>query len=133
MINSMARARYYKNARAIAASYSPHATIFDLEPPRTHLGIDIADMQAWLDTWDGPIKIEPHDFQIIVTGDIAFCHGYMRIDGNKKDVGHRVSFWMRETLCFARKGDAWQIVHEHTSVPFYMDGRLLPVCDLEPA
>jgi ketosteroid isomerase-like protein len=50
MINSMARARYYKNARAIAASYSPHATIFDLEPPRTHLGIDIADMQAWLDT-----------------------------------------------------------------------------------
>jgi ketosteroid isomerase-like protein len=54
------------------------------------------------------------------------------MDGNKKGVDQRVSFWMRETLCLLRKGEAWQIVHEHTSVPFYMDGSLRPAFDLQP-
>ncbi len=132
MIDSMARARYDKNVHAIAASYTSNAAIFSLEPPLTHHGIDIAHTQAWLDTWDGPIEIEPHDFQITVAGDTAYCHGYMRMAGNKKGVEYRVSFWMRETLCFARDGNDWQIVHEHTSVPFYMDGSLRPAFDLEP-
>jgi ketosteroid isomerase-like protein len=39
---------------------------------------------------------------------------------------------MRETLCLAREGDGWTIVHEHTSVPFYMDGSNRPAFDLEP-
>jgi len=43
-----------------------------------------------------------------------------------------VSFWMRETLCLERIGGDWKIVHEHTSVPFYMDSTLRPAFDLEP-
>jgi PhnB protein len=43
-----------------------------------------------------------------------------------------VNFWMRETLCLARRGSGWRIVHEHTSVPFYMDASLRPAFDLEP-
>jgi ketosteroid isomerase-like protein len=131
-IEEMAKARYDKNPWAIAASYAPDAFIFNLAPPLVHRGIDIAETQAWLDSWDGPIEIEPRDFHVTVSGDTAFCHGYMRMAGNKKGVDQPVSFWMRETLCLSRQADAWQIVHEHTSVPFYMDGSLRPAFDLNP-
>jgi ketosteroid isomerase-like protein len=131
-IEEMAKARYDKNPWAIAASYTPDAFIFNLAPPLVHRGIDIAETQAWLDSWDGPIEIEPRDFHVTVNGDTAFCHGYMRMAGNKKGVDQPVSFWMRETLCLSRQADTWQIVHEHTSVPFYMDGSLRPAFDLNP-
>ena len=52
--------------------------------------------------------------------------------GLKKGVDHPVSFWMRETLCLKRREEEWRIVHEHTSVPFYMDGSLRPAFDLKP-
>jgi len=132
VIKSMVTARYDKDVHALAKPYSGHAAIFSLAPPLIHHGIDIAATQAWFDTWEGPIEIEPHDFKITVAGDTAFCHGYMRLAGNKKGVEHRVSFWMRETLCFAREENAWKIIHEHTSVPFYMDGSSRPAFDLQP-
>ena len=75
---------------------------------------------------------ESRDFEITVTGDIAFCHGVMRMTGNRKGIDQTVSFWMRETLCLKRDRNTWQVVHEHTSVPFYMDGSLRPAFDLEP-
>jgi ketosteroid isomerase-like protein len=39
---------------------------------------------------------------------------------------------MRATLCFVRKGGGWKIVHEHTSVPFHMDGSFQAALDLKP-
>src|ERR1700683_797382 len=129
LIEDMVKARYDKNPRAIAASYTPDAFIFNLAPPLVHRGIDIAETQSWVDSWDGPIEIEPRDFHVTVSGDTAFCHGYMRLAGSKKGVDQRVSFWMRETLCLSRQAETWQIVHEHTSVPFYMDGSLRPAFD----
>ncbi len=131
-IQSAAQARYDKKVRAIASTYAPGAAIFSLAPPLVHHGIDITETQAWLDSWDGPIEIEPRDFQITVAGNNAFCHGFMRMTGNKMGVDQPVSFWMRETLCLQRDGDTWQIVHEHTSVPFYMDSSLRPAFDLNP-
>src|ERR1700676_1601998 len=129
VIDSMGKARYDKNSQAIAAPYAHDAAIFNLAPPLVHHGIDIAETQEWLDTWNGPIQIESRDFEITVAGDIAFCHGVIRMTGKKKGVDQTVSFWMRETLCLKRNRNTWQVVHEHTSVPFYMDGSLRPAFD----
>jgi ketosteroid isomerase-like protein len=49
-----------------------------------------------------------------------------RTDGGETDV------WVRQTLCLRRIGDAWKIAHEHTSVPFYMDGSNKAALDLKP-
>lgn len=38
----------------------------------------------------------------------------------------------RVTLCLRRVGSAWMIVHEHESVPFYMDGSFRAAVDLQP-
>ncbi|MGB8477916.1 MAG: nuclear transport factor 2 family protein [Acidobacteriaceae bacterium] len=132
VIDGMKKARHDKNVHALAAPYRADAAIFSLAPPLVHRGIDMAEMEAWLDTWDGPIEITPQDFEVHVAGEIAYCHGYMRMDGLKKGADTPVSFWMRETLCLERDGGEWHIVHEHTSVPFYMDGSLRPAFDLKP-
>jgi ketosteroid isomerase-like protein len=132
LIAGMAKARYEKNAGAIAAPYATDAAIYNLAPPLVHHGIDLAETQAWLDTWDGPITIEPRDFEVTIAGDTAFCFGYMRIQGRKKGADRDADFWMRETLCLEREEEGWRIVHEHTSVPFYMDGSSRPAFDLEP-
>ena len=39
---------------------------------------------------------------------------------------------MRQTLCLERHLSGWHIVHEHTSVPFYMDRSTRPAFDLQP-
>jgi ketosteroid isomerase-like protein len=132
LIAGMAKARFEKNANELAAPYAEDAAIFNLEPPLMHRGIDRNETQAWFETWAGPITIEPRDFAVTIAGDTAFAYGYMRMQGRKKGAGHDVNFWMRETLCLARDGSAWTIVHEHTSVPFYMDGSNRPAFDLEP-
>jgi ketosteroid isomerase-like protein len=132
IIDGMSKAQYEKNALAFAASYARDAAIFSLAPPLIHHGVDISEKEAWFQTWDGPITIEPRDFQITVSGDIAFCYGYMRLAGNKKGVDYPISFWMRETLCLQRDGEGWRLVHEHASVPFYMDGTNRPAFDLQP-
>ena len=132
LIAGMAKARYDKDAHAIAAPYAPHAAICSLAPPLRHTGISLAETQAWLDTWETPITIEPRGFEITIAGGTAFAYGYMRMQGRKKGADHEVNFWMRETLCLERAGGRWRIVHEHTSVPFYMDGSNRPAFDLEP-
>jgi ketosteroid isomerase-like protein len=132
VVAGMAKARYEKSARGIAAPYDEDAAIFSLAPPLVHHGVDLDATQAWLDTWDGPITIEPRDFEVKVIGDLSFCFGYMRMEGQKKGGEKRSNFWMRETLCLERNGETWRIMHEHTSVPFYMDGSLRPAFDLEP-
>lgn len=131
LIESTHRAHHYKNAEVFAAPFAPDALIFNLAPPLAHHGIDLDEKRAWFATWDGPIEITSRDLKVTVSGDSAFCHGYLHLSGNKKGVGE-VSFWMRETLCLGREQGSWQIVHEHTSVPFYMNGAPLGAFDLEP-
>jgi ketosteroid isomerase-like protein len=132
LIERMRKARYDKNAEAVSAQYTPDAAIFSLAPSLIHHGIDIPATKAWFDSWDGPVVIESRDFQVTVSGDIAFCHGYIRLAGHKKGADQPVSFWMRETLCLERNASTWRIVHEHASVPFYMDGSSRPAFDLQP-
>ena len=108
------------------------AVVCDLAPPLSHRGIGLQEKKAWLETWEGPVDCESRDFNITVSGDFAFCHGFYRLSGTPKAAGRPISFWMRATVCLHRDGGAWRIVHEHKSVPFYMDGSLRPAFDLQP-
>jgi ketosteroid isomerase-like protein len=132
VIETLRRSHYEKDAALFARQFSADAAIFDLAPPLIHHGIDRQEKQAWFDSWSTPVDIEPRDFKVTVSGDFAFCHGYLRLSGTKKGAEGTVSFWMRETLCMERRGSGWRIVHEHSSVPFYMDGTLRPAFDLQP-
>jgi ketosteroid isomerase-like protein len=132
LIEAAHQAHHDKDAAAIVARYAPGARIFNLAPPLVHQGVNFQEKQAWLDSWEGPIDLESRDFHITVSGDFAFAHGFYRMSGAPKAAGRPISFWMRETLGLEREAGTWKIVHEHTSVPFYMDGSLRPAFDLEP-
>ena len=132
LIESVHNAHHNKDAAGIVAPYAQDAAVFDLAPPLSHRGMDLQQKKAWLDTWEGPVDRESRDFGITISGDLAFCHGFYRLSGTPKAAGRPISFWMRATVCLLRDGGVWRIVHEHESVPFYMDGSLRPAFDLQP-
>ena len=121
-----------KDGAAIAAGYAADAVVFSLAPRLMYHGVDANEKQAWLDSWEGPVEIESRDFKLTVSDDFAFGHGFLRMSGTKKGAEAKVDFWMRSTLAFERQSDGWRIVHDHVSVPFYMDGSLRPAFDLRP-
>jgi ketosteroid isomerase-like protein len=132
LIESGNKAHHAKDAAAIVAQYAPGAVVFDLSPPLvSRIGGNLQGLEAWLDTWEG-LDREARDFSIAISGDLAFCHGFYRLSGTPKALDHEVGFWMRATVCLRRGRGAWRIVHQHTSVPFYMDGSLRPAFDLKP-
>ncbi|HUD53610.1 MAG TPA: nuclear transport factor 2 family protein [Terracidiphilus sp.] len=132
IIEGLHRAHYRKDAEATAAPYATDATIFNLAPPLVHHGVSVQEKRAWFDSWETPIEIVPRDLTVTVSGDFAFAHCLLHMSGTKKGPEGSVHFWMRETMCFERIRGSWRIVHEHTSVPFYMDGSLRPAFDLQP-
>lgn len=132
VIEARHKAHHNKDAAAIVAPYAADATIFNLAPPLVHRGVDLKEKQAWLDTWEGPVDLESRDFEFTVSGDFAFGHGFLQMTGTSKPAGRQIGFWMRETVCLHREDSGWKIVHEHASVPFYMDGSLRPAFDLKP-
>jgi len=131
LIDTLVRANYEKSAALFAAQFTPDAAIFNLAPPLIHHGVDVAEKQQWMDSWETPVGLDTRDFAVTVSGDAAFCHGYMRLHATRPGMPP-VDFWMRETLCLERAAGTWRIVHEHASVPFYMDGSLRAAFDLRP-
>jgi ketosteroid isomerase-like protein len=132
LLETRYQAHHNKDGASIAAAYAPDAAVFSLAPPLIHHGVDPVEKQTWLDSWATPVEIESRDFKLTVSGDFAFGHGFLRLSGTKKGPEGTVSFWMRSTVCLQRQGTGWRIVHEHVSVPFYMDGSLRPAFDLQP-
>ena len=48
------------------------------------------------------------------------------------DHWEKVDLWVRCTAGLSRRGGAWKITHQHTSVPFLMDGSFKAAVDLKP-
>jgi uncharacterized protein YndB with AHSA1/START domain/ketosteroid isomerase-like protein len=104
---------------------------YDLDPPLQHVGPNRDALQAWFDTWDGPIAWAMDDTVVEVDGDLAVARGLGHMTGTKKD-GAKADVWVRVTVVLRRIGGAWKITHQHTSVPFHMDGSFKAAVDLKP-
>lgn len=120
-----------KNADGVFRHYAPDVVIFDLAPPLRTTGGNRKSLEAWFDTWRGPIDYEVTELSITVGGSLAFARSLHRIGGTKAD-GETPSTWARATTCFAKIRGEWKVVHDHSSVPMYMDGSGRAAADLEP-
>ncbi|MEX2615079.1 MAG: nuclear transport factor 2 family protein [Alphaproteobacteria bacterium] len=127
----LGEAHNVKDPDAIAACYAPDATIYSLAPPLATRGMDRDDIAAWLDTWRGPVHVDARDADLSVSGDLACVSALNRMRGVKTD-GEAVDLWFRTTMCLRKTGNGWRIVHDHASVPFYMDGSYRAAVDLAP-
>lgn len=103
---------------------------YNLAPPLKSSG-GKAGLQAWFETWDGPIGLELRDLKITAGDDVAFAHGLVHMTGRKTG-GEDVDLWFRQTFGLKLTGRGWKISHEHGSTPFYMDGSFRAAVDLKP-
>ncbi len=120
-----------KDADRIIRCQSATIRHFSLAPPLQEMGNDKAALQAWFDTWDGPLEFEIRDTDLRLGGDIAWCSALTWLAGTKKGT-EKSGFWFRLTMAFAREDGHWLIVHTHESVPFAMAGQPLGIFNLQP-
>lgn len=62
--------------------------------------------------------------------ELAFSSALMRMRGRIN--GEDQDMWFRATVCLRKMNGQWRIVHDHSSVPFYMDGSYRAAVDLKP-
>jgi uncharacterized protein (TIGR02246 family) len=122
-----------KELEKIVSRYAPDAVSADLAPPLWKRGAEALrrNFKEWFRSWIGPIGIEMRDVQVTAGGDLAFAHMLNRIHGMRTS-GEATDLWVRATVCFRKIGGEWKVVHEHVSVPFYMDGSFRAAVDLKP-
>ena len=129
LFERVARAHVDHDADAIVEAYSPDAVIFDLAPPLVRRGMNRDSVASWLGGWDGPIQIDAHEVNLTVEGDAAFVSALNRMRGRQG--GEDQDMWYRTTVCLRKTSGRWRIVHDHSSVPFYMDGSYRAAVDLK--
>jgi PhnB protein len=120
-----------KNAARAVAFYADDAAMFTLAPPLGTKGMQQQALQAWFDTWKGGLEYEMRDAELVAGDDIAYCHSYTRMVGTKTS-GEQNDVWFRATATLRKIDGQWKITHEHTSVPFHMDGSLKAALELQP-
>ena len=128
-IQDWAAALSAKDARAVVGHCSPDYVQYSLAPPLQTGPADQAGLQAWFNTWDGPIGYAFDNPHVVARDDLAVAWGLCRMSGTKTD-GTKVDLWFRQSLTLRRVADAWRIAHQHASVPFYMDGSFRAAIDL---
>ncbi|HET9688174.1 MAG TPA: nuclear transport factor 2 family protein [Pseudolabrys sp.] len=126
----LAKACADHDADAIVEAYAPDAVIFDLAPPLRRRGMDRENVAGWLAGWDGPIRIDASEVSLTIDGDLAFASALNRMRGRQG--GEDRDLWYRTTMCIRKISGRWQIVCDHSSVPFYMDGSYRAAVDLRP-
>lgn len=118
---SWASALGNKDAAGVVRHLSDDVVSFTLAAPLVHKGKGEKGLEGWFSTWEGPIGGDAVDVRLTVGGDVAFWTGLVQMTGKKSD-GFEVDLWFRQTLGLRKEAGVWTIVHEHTSVPFAMDG-----------
>jgi ketosteroid isomerase-like protein len=119
-----------KNVAGVMSSSAAGFVGYSLAPPLKGAG-GKAGLAAWFDTWDGPIGLDLKDLKITAGPEVGFAHGLVRMTGRKTD-GEAIDLWFRMTFGLKHTGRGWKIIHEHSSVPFYMDGSYKAAVDLRP-
>lgn len=133
LIDHWAEAIGAKNVDAVMSHYAADVVTFDLAPPLQYTGADALkkSLEAWFPTFRGPVGYEIRDLSIATGGDVAFCRSLNRISGTKTG-GEEADVWVRATVGLRKIDGEWKVTHEHSSVPFYMDGSYRAAVDLKP-
>ena len=137
-IRDVIEARYERLAEGdvagTLASYAPKVVEFSLAPPlggQTD-GRDPEPLSAWLATFDAPPRRTVTQLEITASGDVAFATSIDSMTATPQGGDSPFTMWHRVTLGLRRIEGRWLIVHEHESVPFYMDGSFRAAIDLRP-
>ncbi|MGJ3245166.1 MAG: YybH family protein [Elainellaceae cyanobacterium] len=133
LINNWLAALRAKDVDALMTHYAPKLLLYDLDPPLVHHGADTyhKSWQEWFASIQGDVGYEIRNLNLSVGDDVAFSTSINQMSG-VKTTGEPFDIWVRMTVGYRKEDGRWRVVHEHISVPFYMDGSFKAAVDLEP-
>ena len=113
---------------------APSVVAYTLAPPLVSDpdGHDPKPAEAWLQGFEAPPQRQVTSLEITADGDVAFATSLDSMTATPRGGTGPFTLWYRVTLGLRRSDGRWLVVHEHESVPFYMDGSLKAAVDLEP-
>ena len=133
VIEDWANALRAKDADRLVSQYTTESVKFILAPPLQYTRdnpFDKKSLEEWFSSFQGPIQYQNRDLNITAGGQVGFCHSLGRMIATTT-TGPKIDIWFRHTLCFRKIDGRWKITHEHSSVPFYMDGSHKAAVDLK--
>ncbi len=134
LLDARHRALLARDAKAVAATWTPDIRVFDLAPPLQSIGAapEEESLRGWIASKQGPIEEQLQNVRITCGDDVAFATALARLRTTEAGGGATHELWMRVTLGLVRDADGWRMAHIHGSVPFQMDGSLRAAIDLRP-
>ena len=111
-----------RDADKVMAAYAKKGLfVFDVSPPREHVGWDDykKDWQGVFDAYPGPLTNAISEQTLTVVGPVAWGHNIQDAHFTAKD-GTASEMVVRVTDVFRKIGGHWKIVEEHVSVPVDM-------------
>ncbi|HEV8566689.1 MAG TPA: nuclear transport factor 2 family protein [Actinoplanes sp.] len=122
------------DVKAMLAYYAPEVVQFSLAPPLRQLtdAQDPAPVEQWIATFEAPPTREVTDLEITAGPDVAFATSIDCLTATPKGMPESFSLWYRVTLGLRKIDGRWLVTHEHSSVPFEMDGSFRASIDLKP-
>jgi ketosteroid isomerase-like protein len=122
------------DVKAMLQYYASQVVEFSLAPPLALLtdGTDPVPTEQWIGTFETPPKRTVTRLEITADGDVAFATSIDSLTATPRGTAEPFTMWFRVTLGLRRIDGKWLVTHEHSSVPFYMDGSLRAAVDLNP-
>jgi ketosteroid isomerase-like protein len=109
-----------KDVNAIMRVYEPgpNLFVFDVTPPRQHVGsADYrADWESTFKTTPGPIHFWISDLSVTVVGPVAYGHSIQKMAFTRANAS-KGELVVRVTDVYRKIRGRWLIVQEHVSVP----------------
>ncbi|MET7442324.1 nuclear transport factor 2 family protein, partial [Streptomyces sp. NPDC005568] len=101
------------------ACYAPDVEVFHPMSGLEERGVDALRKaeEWWFSTVAGPVDREVLEFRVRVDESVAFSHALVRVRA-ARTTGEPLDSVLRVTTGYRAAGDRWQIVHQHSSVPF---------------
>jgi ketosteroid isomerase-like protein len=113
-----------KDVDAIMKAYAPgpRLFVFDVTPPRQHVGWEDyrKDWQELFAALPGSIKFSISDLDVTTAGAVAYSHSIQAAQFTRKD-GSKFELVVRVTDVYRKVRGHWLIVQEHVSVPVDLD------------
>jgi ketosteroid isomerase-like protein len=119
---TFAAAMNNKDVDAVMAVYAPGESLFVFDvvgPPSVHSGWE-AYREAFKGMFaaiDGPLRLAMSDFDVKVSGDVAYGRSLQRVSGMRVKDHKPFHYTVRVTDVYCKIGGKWLIVQEHLSLP----------------
>ena len=120
MLDAYREAVYAKDVDAFASLYDTNVHVFDMWGAWSLQGI--AAWRGMAEGWFGSlgderVRVEFDDVQSRVDESMACGHATVTYSAQAPDGATLRSLSNRMTVVLQRRGEAWKVVHEHTSAP----------------